>query len=151
MDVSDEVDLNEIAANTVAAMAPWAVAQERAIILDGLDRQVVVTGNGQAIEDALRNLIENAILHAPPRTEVTVRVSLERSVSVVDEGPGSSSGDRELIFRAVLARQGSSVGRCRARALDRERDHECPPGKYQRGGKSERRNHFHASISRRAG
>jgi signal transduction histidine kinase len=98
MDVSDEVDLNEIAANTVAAMAPWAVAQERAIILDGLDRQVVVTGNGHAIEDALRNLIENAILHAPPRTEVTVRVSLERSVSVVDEGPGISSGDRELIF-----------------------------------------------------
>jgi signal transduction histidine kinase len=98
MDVSDEVDLNEIAANTVAAMAPWAVAQERAIVLDGLDRQVVVTGNGHAIEDALRNLIENAILHAPPRTEVTVRVSLERSVSVVDEGPGISSGDRELIF-----------------------------------------------------
>jgi signal transduction histidine kinase len=98
INASDEVDLNEIAANTVAAMAPWALAQERAIVFDGLDRRVVVTGNGYAIEDALRNLIENAILHSPPRTEVTVHVSPERSISVVDEGPGISAGDREVIF-----------------------------------------------------
>jgi signal transduction histidine kinase len=66
MDVSDKVDLNEIAANTIATMAPWAVTQERAIIFDGFNRKVVVIGNRHAIEDALRNLIENAILHSPP-------------------------------------------------------------------------------------
>jgi signal transduction histidine kinase len=110
MDVSDEVDLNEIAANTVAAMAPWAVAQERAIIFDGLDRQVLVTGNGHAIEDALRNLIENAILHSPPRTEIIVRVSSERSISVVDAGPGISPGDRELIFERFWRGKGVASG-----------------------------------------
>jgi len=115
IDASDEVDLNEIAANTVAAMAPWALAQERAIAFDGLDRRVVVTGNGHAIEDALRNLVENAILHSPPRTEVTVHVSPERSISVVDEGPGISAGDREVIFERFwrgkgVASSGAGLG-----------------------------------------
>jgi two-component system, OmpR family, sensor histidine kinase TctE len=110
MDVSDEVDLNEIAANTIAAMAPWAVAQERAIIFDGLDRQVLVTGNGHAIEDALRNLIENAILHSPPQTEVIVRVSPERSINVVDAGSGISPGDRELIFERFWRGKGVASG-----------------------------------------
>jgi signal transduction histidine kinase len=110
MDVSEEADLNEITANTVAAIAPWALALERAINLDGLDRQVLVTGNAHAIEDALRNLIENAILHSPPRTEVTVRVSPERSISVVDAGPGISPADRELIFERFWRGKGGASG-----------------------------------------
>jgi two-component system, OmpR family, sensor histidine kinase TctE len=115
IDASDEVDLNEIAANTVATMAPWALAQERVIVFDGLDRRVVVTGNGHAIEDALRNLVENAILHSPPRSEVTVQVSSERSISVVDEGPGISAGDREVIFERFwrgkgVASSGAGLG-----------------------------------------
>jgi signal transduction histidine kinase len=110
MDVSDKVDLNEIAANTAAAMAPWAVAQERAIIFDGFDRKVVVTGNRDAIEDALRNLIENATLHSPPRTEVTVRVSPERSISVVDAGPGVLPADREFIFERFWRGKGGASG-----------------------------------------
>jgi two-component system, OmpR family, sensor histidine kinase TctE len=110
IDASDEVDLNDIAANTAAAMAPWALAQERAIVFDGLDRRVVITGDCHAIEDALRNLIENAILHSPPRTEVTVRVSTERSISVVDEGPGIPPADRELIFERFWRGKGLACG-----------------------------------------
>ena len=110
MDVSEEVDLNEIAANTVAAMAPWALALERAIVLDHIDGQVVITGNGHAIEDAVRNLIENGILHSPPRSEVTVRVSPEQSISVVDAGPGISPADRELIFERFWRGKGVASG-----------------------------------------
>jgi len=98
MDVSDDADLNAIAESAVAAMAPWAFGQERTITFDGHDKSVTVRGNARAIEDALRNLIENAVLHSPRHTEVTVLVRPDRSISVVDEGPGISPDDRELIF-----------------------------------------------------
>jgi two-component system, OmpR family, sensor histidine kinase TctE len=145
MDVSEEVDLNEIAANTVAAMAPWALALERAIVLDHFDGQVVITGNGHAIEDALRNLIENGILHSPPRSEVTVRVSPEQSISVVDAGPGISPADRELIFERFWRGKGVASGGA-GLGLSIVKDHECASGKHQREGKSERRSHIHAPI-----
>jgi signal transduction histidine kinase len=110
IDVSDAVDLNDIAANTVAAMALWALGQDRTITFEGLDAPVCIRGNGHAIEDALRNLIENAVLHSPPRSEVTVRVNREPNVSVVDQGPGISPQDRELIFERFWRGKGVISG-----------------------------------------
>ena len=44
------------------------------------------------------NLIENAVAHAPPRSEVTVSVRTEGSIEVSDHGPGVPPQDRERIF-----------------------------------------------------
>jgi signal transduction histidine kinase len=98
LDVTETVDLNEVARAVVASMAPWALARERTIGLTGPDAPVRAKGNTHAISDALRNLIENAVLHSPARTEVMVRVDLEGSVSVADRGPGVPPADRERIF-----------------------------------------------------
>jgi two-component system, OmpR family, sensor histidine kinase TctE len=111
LDVSGNADLNDVAASIVTTMAPWAFAQERAIAYDGSDQPVQVKGNVHAIEDAIRNLVENAITHSPPRTEVVVSVRRNGSVSVADQGPGISPEDRERIFdRFWRGRGATSLG-----------------------------------------
>jgi len=98
LDVSGTVDLNEAARETVANLAPWALAQERSIAFVGADRPVFVRGNAYAMDDAIRNLIENAVAHAPPRSEVTVSTRADGSIDVSDHGAGVSQEDRERIF-----------------------------------------------------
>jgi signal transduction histidine kinase len=111
LDVSGTLDLNAAAANVVAAMAPWASGQERTISFAGPDTPVQVSGNIHAIEDAIRNLIENAIVHSPPWSEIKVSVRPGGSVSVLDEGPGVPPGEQELIFERFWRGKGAaSVG-----------------------------------------
>src|SRR5262249_8938976 len=63
LDVSDAVDLNDVASEIVAAMAPWSLARKRAIALQADTEPVVVRGNRYAIGDAVRNLVENAVAY----------------------------------------------------------------------------------------
>ena len=98
MDVSGAVDLNETAAKVVASMAPWAVAQERPLAFVEGRAPVKVQGNSHAIGDAIRNLIENAVLYSPRQSEVVVRSHTGGVVSVEDHGPGVAAADREHVF-----------------------------------------------------
>lgn len=98
LDVSGRVDLSAVVAGIVESMAPLALSHGRALAAQGTDRVVAVSGNRYAIEDAVRNLVENAIVHAPPQTEVVVSVDPAGSVNVVDRGPGVSAEDRGRIF-----------------------------------------------------
>ncbi|HEY5569660.1 MAG TPA: HAMP domain-containing sensor histidine kinase [Gammaproteobacteria bacterium] len=98
LDVSDEVDLRKGAADVVEYMAPLAIEQDRSIAFAGPDQPVRVRGNRHAIEDALRNLIENAITHTAVHTEVIVETGEDKTISVCDRGPGIPSEDRERLF-----------------------------------------------------
>jgi signal transduction histidine kinase len=98
LDVSDAVDLNDVASEIVAALAPWSLARKRCIALHANSEPVVVRGNRYAIGDAIRNLVENAVAHAPPSTEVTVSTSADGTVSVADCGPGIAAEHRKHIF-----------------------------------------------------
>jgi signal transduction histidine kinase len=98
LDVSSQVDLRKVAEEVVGSMAHLALARGRAIGLAGADRPVVILGNAAAIEDALRNLIENALTHTAPETEVIVEVGRDGALSVLDSGPGISVEDRPRIF-----------------------------------------------------
>jgi len=93
------VDLNKVASLAVAAMAPWAIAQGKAIAFAGTEWPVNVKANVHALEDALRNLIENAVAHAPAGTEVTVTVDRAGRIDVADRGRGVPRKDRESIFK----------------------------------------------------
>jgi signal transduction histidine kinase len=115
LDVSDTIDLNEIATSIVASMAPWAVAHERTIAFGGPDQPVLVKGNAHAIADAIRNLVENGVTHSPSRAEVTVNTHPDGSVSVADQGPGIPEEDRQRIFERFwrgkgAASQGAGLG-----------------------------------------
>jgi len=108
-DVSARVDLAQIGALVVEYLAPWAIMQGRAIGFDSPGDAVMVTGNPDEMSDAIRNIVENAVLHTPPGTEVTVRVSQEGAVTINDSGPGISFDDRKHIFGRFWRGKGAST------------------------------------------
>src|SRR5262249_35315666 len=108
LNVSSPVDLHELAEEVVGSMAHLALSAGRRIALTGASQPVLVTGNAAAITDALRNLIENALVHAGQGTEVVIEVDPEGAISVPDSGPGISVEDRPHIFERFW--RGKGVG-----------------------------------------
>ncbi|HEY7298998.1 MAG TPA: ATP-binding protein [Xanthobacteraceae bacterium] len=99
LDVCEPVDLNDVAAGLVASLAPWALTQKKAIGFSGSDTPVLVKGNRYAIENAIRNLIENAIAYSPAGSEVTVATYPDGRIIVADQGPGIPPEHRSEIFQ----------------------------------------------------
>jgi signal transduction histidine kinase len=98
VDVSGQVDLSQVTAGVVEYLAPWAIAKGRAIGFDPPDIKVIVHGNADEMSDAIRNVIENAVIHTPKGTEVTVGISADGVLTVEDRGPGVPPEDRSRIF-----------------------------------------------------
>src|SRR5216684_6582044 len=72
LDVSDAVDLNDVASEVVGSMAPWSLARKKPVAFHGENMPVVIKGNRYAIGDAIRNLVENAVTHTASESEVAV-------------------------------------------------------------------------------
>ena len=92
-------DLRSVCAEVAAFMAPIAVASAKEIEVTGATDAVRVFGNGSALFQAIRNLVENAITHAPPGSVVEICVGADGSVAVADSGPGIPPEQRDLIFQ----------------------------------------------------
>lgn len=97
-------DLQAVCADAVAFMAPVAVAQSRSIALTGVEHPVWVHGHSEALFRAVRNLVENAIRHAPADGSVEVEVLDGGVVRVLDDGPGVAEAERDTIFRRFWRR-----------------------------------------------
>jgi signal transduction histidine kinase len=120
------VDLTEIADEAVEALTPVAAACGVTLALAATTR-VRVHGNPTALGRVIRNLIDNAVRHAPAGSEVRVEVNAEGkpSVTVVDEGPGFSAEFSDEAFerftRADASRNrntgGAGLGLAIARGL----------------------------------
>ena len=95
----ESVDLNDVATSVVTALAPWTVARQRTLAFVGSEVPVPVRANANAVADAMRNLIENAVMHSPPGEEVTVSVYPDARVTIADRGSGIAPHDRERIFQ----------------------------------------------------
>ena len=98
LDVSSPVDLHQVAEEVVGSMAHLVLSAGRTIALTGANQPILATANAAAIADALRNLIENALAHTAPGTELIVEVDPEGTISVQDSGPGVPAEDRPHIF-----------------------------------------------------
>ena len=61
-------------------------------------------GHAEALFRAVRNLVENAIRHAPAGGSIEVEVSADGMVRVLDDGPGVPEAERESIFRRFWRR-----------------------------------------------
>jgi signal transduction histidine kinase len=113
MDLSHTVDLNRIAGEIVERLAPWAARGGRSLAFESPGEPTLVQGDPDALGDAIRNLVENAIAHSPAGEEVMVRVGAEGSVSVIDNGPGVPTELKERIFERFWRsreRRSSGVG-----------------------------------------
>jgi signal transduction histidine kinase len=110
IDPSEVADLHGACAEVAEFIAPLALEQGREIALLGATAPVWVKGNAEMIKRAIRNLAENAIRHAPANTVVEFVVEENGTVTVLDQGPGISSEERELIFQRFWRRDRNQQG-----------------------------------------
>jgi len=80
------VDVVPIARQVLAEHAPAAIAHGFELALSG-DESLVVNGHPVLIEMAVRNLIENALVHTPQDSEVEVQINREAAWLQVCDGP----------------------------------------------------------------
>lgn len=107
---SGKADLARAAAETLTFLAPLAVARAVSVALDRPSEPVMVRGDAALIEDLIRNLVENALAVAPAVTEVTVVVSADGRLDVIDRGPGIAPEHRERVFERFWRVPGAPAG-----------------------------------------
>jgi signal transduction histidine kinase len=112
IDRSETADLAAVSAEIAAFLAPIALAQDKRVAVIGARKPILVRGNAEMLSRAVRNLVENALVHTPPHTTVEIEVDPAGTIVVSDHGPGVPAAEREQIFRRFWRRdrrrQGSS-------------------------------------------
>jgi two-component system, OmpR family, sensor kinase len=105
------VDLEELATDVVAALAPAAIANGRFLAVEKLGPSCVIAGWREAAAAAVRNLVENALRVTPDGSTVIVSVGPGPVLNVQDGGPGIEPERlRELAGRHVRADHASASG-----------------------------------------
>lgn len=97
IDANTRADLRAIASDVASELTPLAVARGRSIAFRDAGA-TEVHGDADAIGRALRNIVENAVSHTPPRTVVEVAAGPGRQCSVRDHGPGIPAAQRGAVL-----------------------------------------------------
>ncbi len=113
--VDARIDLVEVAREVATFLAPIAVEAGVTIdLLGGENGPVEVYGHSEAMGHALRNLVENAIGHAPQGSAVEIVIERPSTVHVIDHGPGIPPEDRASVvqrfWRADQSTSGAGLG-----------------------------------------
>lgn len=112
-------DGGDLRAETVAALADLApLAARRDVELAFSGAQAMPGGDAVLLRLIAANLIENALHHAPPGSEVDVRLSQSlgtRRLTVTDSGPGIPAAERQKVLQRFYrgpgrAEQGAGLG-----------------------------------------
>lgn len=99
-DALNDVDLRAICRNVATLIAPLAIKEHRSIEVTGGTDPVHVKGNSGTLEQAVRNLVENAIRYSARGTIITLDVDDKDgpTIKVIDRGRGIALEQREKIF-----------------------------------------------------
>jgi two-component system sensor histidine kinase TctE len=112
------VNLSRIVREAAAAVLPLAEAKGRSLEIEAPDA-VPANGRPDDLRDAVRNLLDNALVHGEGTIRVTVSEQHDgthavASIEVADEGPGIAEGLRDLVFerfrKAVPTSPGAGLG-----------------------------------------
>jgi signal transduction histidine kinase len=92
-----------------------AVAEAGKTLRTSIVPDVAVLGDSELLSQALINLLENAIVHTPAGTFITIALNVrdgQACLSVCDNGPGVPAAEHEHIFKRFfrLERSRSSAG-----------------------------------------
>ena len=112
----DPTDVVELATQTVKIMQTYAEDRQITIALEFAGSPLPADLDGKAIQQALVNLLDNAIKHSPRGAAIAVRVrfvpppAATLEISVEDHGEGIPPGEHERIFERFY-RVGSELRR----------------------------------------
>jgi signal transduction histidine kinase len=122
-----DVDLTELLA-TIAELYRPTAEENGQILLETVDKALVVEGERELLMQLFANLTENALRHTPRGSTVTIRASRadgRLTVSVIDDGPGIPENMRgkvlQRFFRLEVSRTtiGNGLGLSLANAIVR--------------------------------
>ena len=88
--LEEPVNLSALTRDALAAIVPVAHAAGKDVALSAPDAPVFIKGNAVALEEALTNLIDNALAHSPVGEVVDVSVAADATIEVRDHGPGDT-------------------------------------------------------------
>ncbi len=96
--VRENIDLLELVRDLVVRMMPIAEMKDLSISLQG-DPDVPYSGDPILIQNAVRNLIDNAMKYGPAESsiEITVSAKPRPQIAVCDNGPGFPSHEIETL------------------------------------------------------
>jgi signal transduction histidine kinase len=100
----ETADLVAVSTEVASFLAPIALASDKRVAVSGARGPVLVHGNPDMLVRAVRNLVENALVHTPTDSTVEITVDARGAISVDDRGPGVPIADREQIFRRFWRR-----------------------------------------------
>lgn len=106
----ETADIHAICTEIAAFLAPLGIKQNKTISLSSAEVPVIVRGNPEMLARAVRNLVENALKHTPPGTEVEIVVGDNGSVTVLDCGEGVPIAKREQLFKRFWRRDRQQAG-----------------------------------------
>ncbi len=89
----DLLNLSDLASQTAAAVEPTAAMRDIRLQLEvvATGTQIEVLGDAVLLDNAMRNVLDNAIKYSPEDTTVTIRITQagkEARITVIDQGPG---------------------------------------------------------------
>jgi signal transduction histidine kinase len=115
------VDLGAVSRKVCEELAALAVQRRQTIEFDAPQQKVVISGQADLIDIAVRNVVDNALKASPQASAVAVTVSREGTVVVEDRGPGIPDRHKEAIFtrfwRADPHRGGVGIGLALAKRI----------------------------------
>ncbi|MGB3247287.1 MAG: HAMP domain-containing sensor histidine kinase [Sulfitobacter sp.] len=102
----EAVDLTELCQTIVEIYEPTATqnGQELLLSLPAHGQGTKVKGDKALLGQMLSNLVENALRHTPPQSEITVALVLDAGhavLSVADNGPGIPKAERTKVLQRL--------------------------------------------------
>jgi signal transduction histidine kinase len=108
------LDLVVLSREVLGEQAPTIIDRGMEAALEVPDGAVVVRGNETVLRSAISNLIANAVSHARTATILTVRVTSDGALEVVDNGVGIPEAHRDEVLepfaRLAPASDGTGLG-----------------------------------------
>ncbi len=99
------VDLTDVCRHVATLLGPIAIKEQRSIEVLGGDDPMFIQGIPESLEQAVRNLAENAIRYSSRGSVISLKLAYQEdfpSISVIDRGRGIPKEQREAIFERFL-------------------------------------------------
>jgi two-component system, OmpR family, sensor histidine kinase TctE len=109
----ERVDLAQLARAELERWADLAIERNIDLGYEGPENGVIVSGEHRLLAELLGNLVDNAIQYGGRGTKITVGITADPIVLIVDDdGPGIARSERERVFEPFYRPRDSVAGGC---------------------------------------